>query len=105
MVTLFRRAGETDAAPSCLGFTRRFEAPDPQVSGWSCRGNGWPAQRAAIACTLNRLILLTSGNEPKLGEMFARAELRRGGCGAATEPTAAADWVTAAANPRLRGAF
>ncbi|TMJ46424.1 MAG: hypothetical protein E6G85_31295 [Alphaproteobacteria bacterium] len=105
MVTLLRRAGETDGAPSCLGFTRRFEAPDLQVSGWSCRGNGWPAQRVAIACTLNRLILLTSGNEPKLAKMFARAELRRGGCGAATATTASADWVTAAANPGLRGAF
>src|SRR5207237_6785288 len=84
MVTTLRRAGDTDAAPSCLGFIRRFEAPDLQVSGWSCRGNGWPAQRTAIACTLNRLILLTAGNEPKLAEMFARAELRRGGCGAAT---------------------
>ena len=104
-VTLLRRAGETDAAPSCLGFIRRFEAPDLQVSGWSCRGNGWPAQRLAIARTLDRLILLTSGNEPKLAEMFARAELRRGGRGAATATTASADWVTAAANPGLRGAF
>src|SRR5271165_4612435 len=64
MVTLLRRAGDSDAARSCLGFIRRFEAPDLQISGWSCQGNGWPARRAAIACTLNRLILLTSGNEP-----------------------------------------
>jgi hypothetical protein len=104
MVTLLRRAGESDAARSCLGFIRRFEAPDLQISGWSCQGDGLPARRAAIACTLNRLILLTSGNEPKLAEMFARAELRRGDCADAL-PTISADWVTGAENPLLRGAF
>lgn len=103
MVTLLR-AGEADATRSCLGFIRRFEAPDLQISGWSCRGNSWPERRAAIACTLNRLILLTSGNEPKLAEMFARAELRRGNCGGAA-PAVSADWVTEADNPVLRGAF
>jgi hypothetical protein len=105
MVTLLRRTGEADAARSCLGFIRRFEAPDLQISGWSCQGNGWPARRAAIACTLNRLTLLTSGNEPKLAEMFARAELRRGSCATAAAPAISADWVTEAENPVLRGAF
>ncbi len=105
MVTLLRRTSDTEAARSCLGFIRRFEAPDLQISGWSCRGNGWPAQRVAIACTLNRLILLTSGNEPKLAQMFARAELRRGTCGTTGALAVSADWVTAAENPRLRGAF
>jgi len=50
------------------------------------------------------LTLLTSGNEPKLAEMFARAELRRGSCANAA-PTISADWVTEAENPVLRGAF
>jgi hypothetical protein len=104
MVTLLRRAGDSNAARSCLGFVRRFEAPNLQISGWSCRGNSWPERRAAIACTLNRLILLTSGNEPKLAEMFARAELRRGNCGGAA-PAISADWVMEAKNPVLRGAF
>src|ERR1700730_10516532 len=104
MVTLLRRTGEADAARSCLGFIRRLAAPHLQISGWSCQGNGWPARRAAIACTLNRLTLLTSGNEPKLAEMFARAELRRGSCATAA-PTNSADWVTEAENPVLRGVF
>jgi hypothetical protein len=105
MVTLLRRAGDGDAAPPCLGFIRRFEAPDLQISGWWCRGSGLPAQRAAIACTLNRLIQLTSGNEPKLAEMFAHAELKRGSCGAATPSVISADWVAGTDNPHLRGAF
>ena len=47
---------------------------------------------------LNRLILLTAGNDPKLAELFARAELRR--TDAARSPAApAADWVTSARQP------
>jgi len=38
-----------------------------------------PARR--IGCILNRLILLTGGNQLKLAEVFARAELKRGSCG------------------------
>jgi hypothetical protein len=34
-----------------------------------------PARR--IGCILNRLILLTGGNQLKLAEVFARAELKR----------------------------
>jgi hypothetical protein len=49
---------------------------------------------------LNRLMLLTSGNEPKVAELFAQAELKRGNCASAT---ASADWITDAANPPLRG--
>jgi hypothetical protein len=52
---------------------------------------------------LSRLILLTAGNEPKLTELFARAELKRGNCAASAPSTTRADWATGAENPRLRG--
>jgi hypothetical protein len=45
---------------------------------------------------LNRLILLTAGNDPKLAELFARAELRRGDCATSTAPALSADWVMGA---------
>ena len=64
-----------------------------------------PARRTAIGCMLNRLMLLTAGNDPKLAELFARAELRRSDCAVASAPALSADWVTASDNPRLRGAF
>ena len=48
---------------------------------------------------LNRLVLLTAGNDPKLAELFARAELRRGRLRAAATSALSADWVTAAQNP------
>jgi hypothetical protein len=49
---------------------------------------------------LNRLMLLTSGNEPKLAELFAKAELKRGNCTSAATLT---DWITDTGNPHLRG--
>jgi hypothetical protein len=100
-VALFRRPGRFDAAKSCLGFIKQFADPALQISGWSCQGATLPARRAAIGCMLDRLTLLASGNEPRLAELFARADLKRSGCGAAT--SVSMDWVTEAENPRLRG--
>jgi hypothetical protein len=54
--------------------------------------------RTNSGCILSRLILLTAGNEPKLAEFFARAELRRGSCVASATSTTPADWVTGAEN-------
>jgi len=97
-ISLLRRAGA--GASSCLGFLKRIDGPTLQISGWSCQGDSLPARRAAIDCMLNRLMLLTAGNEPKLAELFAGAELKRGSCASATAP---ADWITGREDPRLRG--
>lgn len=100
LLGLIDRGGE----PACLGFIKQFAQPDVRISGWSCQGDTLPARRAAIGCILNRLVLLTAGSDPKLAELFAHAELRRGACtpGAAS-PARSADWVTGVQNPRLRG--
>ena len=98
-VALFRPTGTAQGA--CLGYLKRSEEPALQISGFSCQGDTLPARRAAIACTLNRLTLLTSGNEPKLAELFARAELRRRPCA----PAGSSDWLLGAANAQLRGAL
>lgn len=98
-VALLQPTATTGEALSCLGFFKRIDDPALELSGWSCQGETLPARRAAIACTLNRLTLLSAGNEPKLAELFAHAELRRRGCG----PAPRADWVTGTENPRLRG--
>jgi hypothetical protein len=103
-VMLLRRPGDADAR-SCLGFVKRFDEPDLQISGWSCQGDSLPARRTAVGCMLSRLILLTAGNEPKLAELFAHAELRRTNCAAATPSALSADWVTSSQNPLLRGAL
>ncbi|WGD52525.1 hypothetical protein QA641_00800 [Bradyrhizobium sp. CB1650] len=98
-VALFRSGGTAKGAPSCLGFLKRSDDPALQISGFSCQGGTLPAQRAAIACTLNRLTLLIAGNEPKLAELFAHAELRRRPCSPAGSP----DWLLGVENAQLRG--
>lgn len=98
-VALFRPAAAAEGARACLGYLKRSEEPALQISGFSCQGDTLPAQRAAVACTLNRLTLLTSGNEPKLADLFAHAELKRRGCDLAGSP----DWLLGAANAQLRG--
>jgi hypothetical protein len=103
-VALFRQAGAKDEAKdACLGFVKSIDDPGLKISGFSCHGDSLPARRAAVGCMLNRLILLTAGSEPKLAELFARAELRRTDCAAQGTSGASLDWVTSAENPHLRG--
>lgn len=103
-VALYRFSGSSAKAQSCLGFAKAFEQPRVRLSGWSCQADNAAAQRTFLSCTLNRLILLSAGNDPKLAELFARAELRRAGCAAPTAPTAAAtEWLTGPQEPTLRG--
>ncbi|MGA9089861.1 MAG: hypothetical protein WB420_12215 [Bradyrhizobium sp.] len=103
VVTLLRLSNDPGGAKSCLGFIKRLGGAALQISGWSCQGSTLPARRAAIGCMLNRLTLLSAGNEPKLAELFARAELKRASCATAAAPAVSADWVMSAENPRLRG--
>ena len=105
-VALLGLADRLKDSQRCLGFVKHLDLANLRISGWSCQGDSLPARRAAIACTLNRLVLLTAGNEPKLQEAFAQAELKRPGCvtGAAVS-AASADWVTGAQNPLLRGSL
>lgn len=100
-VALFRPVAAAEGARPCLGYLKRSEEPGLQISGYSCQGDTLPAQRAAIACTLNRLTLLTSGNEPKLADLFAHAERKRRACDLQGSP----DWLLGAANAQLRGAL
>jgi len=102
-VALLRLAGAASGTPACLGFMTHLDQPDLRISGWSCQGDTLPARRAAVGCILNRLTLLTAGNDPKLAELFARAELKRGSCAAVPASADAATWVTDSENPLLRG--
>ncbi len=104
-VTVLGLVGAADNDRACLGFLKRIDDPNFRISGWTCQGDSLPARRAAIGCMLNRLTLLTAGNDAKLGELFAHAELRRSDCTATSGPALSADWLTGADNPRLRGAL
>ena len=64
----------------CLGFVRAYDDPRLQLSGWFCRG-GDRSGSSTLACALDRLTLLSAGSEPKVGALFAQAELNRSYCG------------------------
>ncbi len=64
----------------CLGFVRAYDDPRLQLSGWFCRGDAF-IERSTLACALDRLTLLSAGSEPKVGALFAKAELHRSYCG------------------------
>jgi hypothetical protein len=93
-------------ARHCLAFVRAFDDPQLQISGWFCRG-GTPVRRATLACALDRLMLLSTGSEPKIGALFAKAELHRNFCGErdpilASTPSFKLLWKAARTRPEPR---
>jgi hypothetical protein len=64
----------------CLGFVRAYDDPLLQLSGWFCQGNDF-IERPMLGCALDRLTLLSAGSEPRVGALFAQAELNRSFCG------------------------
>ncbi|HSP50742.1 MAG TPA: hypothetical protein VLN61_11305, partial [Pseudolabrys sp.] len=65
----------------CLGFARAYDDPRLQLSGWFCQGGETAIERSTLACALDRLSLLSAGSEPKVGALFAQADLNRSYCG------------------------
>jgi hypothetical protein len=103
-VALLRPSGAAlPGKQACLGFVKTFTSPSVTISGWSCQAGSLAAQKAFLGCTLNRLTLLSAGNDPKIAELFARAELRREICNTTT--TVATNWIASGDLPALRGRF
>lgn len=101
-VALLRLSGAAlPGKQACLGFAKTFAAPNITISGWSCQANSLAAQKAFLGCTLNRLTLLSAGNDPKMAELFARAELKRDTCNTTTATSA--NWIASSEAPPLRG--
>jgi len=65
----------------CLGFAHSYSDPRLQLSGWFCQGGNELIEQSTLACALDRLTLLAAGSEPKIGMLFAKAELNRSYCG------------------------
>lgn len=101
-VALLRFSSAPSASQACLGFVKTFDVPKVRLSGWSCQTGSASAQRTFVGCALNRLTLLSAGNDPKMAELFARAELRRSDCAATASST---DWATGPQEPVLRGSI
>lgn len=107
----------------CLGFVRTYGDPRLQLSGWFCQGGTKFVEQSTLACALDRLVLLAAGSEPKIGAVFAQAELNRSYCGAARshsgcnaeipsalegtgkQAEAASHWALSVQRQRLRNGF
>jgi hypothetical protein len=90
----------------CLGFVRASDDPLLQLSGWSCRGGEF-IERSTLACALDRLTLLAAGSKPRVGALFAKAELHRSFCGQhdpilASTPKYRLLWKALATRPKPR---
>jgi len=105
-LTLVSFETASGAPRRCLGFVHAFDDPNLRLSGWFCQGGEFVA-RSTLACALDRLTLLAAGSEPKVGALFAQAELRRSFCGQ-REPLLAATpkyrvlWEALATRPEPR---
>jgi len=80
-LTIVSFAASKGTPRHCLGFVRAYGDPRLQISGWFCQGGAEFVERSTLACALDRLTLLAAGSEPKVGTLFARAELNRSYCG------------------------
>jgi hypothetical protein len=92
-------------APGCSVADRSFPAfaPSPQnASDKSERSDSYTILRHPLGGRKDIFRWPGTGEKPIAGLEIAGAELNRGGRASASAP---ADWLTDAANPRLRGAF
>jgi hypothetical protein len=102
-------ASPDDTPRQCLGFMRVFEEPRLAITGWHCRPGLEIVDRSVVACALERVSLVMARSEPKLTELFAKAEQQRRPCGqkpsvlARLSNTLRHDWLASAAMPKLRG--
>jgi hypothetical protein len=91
----------------CLGFAHNFRDPLLQIAGWYCKANAEVIDRGTLGCALERLSLDAAASEPKLQELFARAELKRKFCTLKPAPRSVVakrtGWIDAPKGPKLRG--
>ena len=103
-LTLSGAAGDLQ----CLGFRLAPEDIALRVSGFACGAPALPIDRISLACMLDRIDLLSAGDDSELRAFFVEAERRPGaGCGPGNFARAGAkiSWLEpGAAAPPLRGA-
>jgi hypothetical protein len=95
------------AARACLGFRHVSEEPGLRLAGWWCAADGRPADRRQLACLIDRIGLLSAGEDKALRAVFTQAEKSRDpACNPSRIAQAGrkANWLDAdSAAPALRG--
>ena len=106
-VALYQVSTQSGAgAYHCLGFAHPFDEPRLQIAGLHCRPGNEVIDRGTLSCALDRLSLLMAASEPKVSELFARAELKRQFCRQAWPAAGSVkrkDWIDSGKEPKLRG--
>jgi len=77
---------------SCLVF-RRIDTAGLTLAGWYCGSSERPADRVSLACFVNRLDLVSAGQDKALKRLFSEAELRRQGCRSARHAGRKMTWL------------
>ncbi len=99
MADLQVQTGEKFTA--CIGFRLPRQAPGIGFSGIGCGTADRPVDRNALVCAINRLDLLSSGDDRDLGKYFAATETqRRRDCAQvrnAAAPGKQPEWLSTAA--------
>jgi hypothetical protein len=62
---------------ACLGFRHVSEQPGLRIAGWWCAADGRPADRRQLACLIDRIGLLSAGEDKGLRAAFTQAEKNR----------------------------
>jgi hypothetical protein len=73
-------ADNDDKSQACLAFRSAATAVTLRLSGWYCAPQGAAAERPELACFLDRLTLLKSGQDKDLRRFFTEAEQARKPC-------------------------
>ncbi len=79
-------------ALACLVF-RRIDTIGLTIAGWYCGSAERPADRVSLGCFVNRLDLVSAGQDKVLKRLFSEAELRRQGCRSARQAGRKMTWL------------
>jgi hypothetical protein len=96
-----------DQQRACLAFRFSHDATGLRMGGWWCAAGGRPADRQQLACVIDRLDLLSAGEDRELRALFSAADkVRDQGCTRSRIATTGrkVSWLDAdGASPPLRG--
>ncbi len=89
------RIGAPSGPRPCLGF-RSMQAPDAalRVEGLACGSLDHPMGRDLLSCVIDRIDLLSAGDDQALRDIFVEAERRRGAACMPSRLTPSASHVT-----------
>lgn len=84
---------------SCLAFRHIASAVPMQLHGWFCGTADRPVDRAALGCLIDRIDLVSAGNDTALRSYFGVVERARRPCGPARLIATKASWLDSENTP------